>query len=232
MSNTDPDLKPTEGNLPVAIDVVDGELIVKRYDGSEESFPLGGGSGDVSFQSAPGYFTGNFEQTTLEPVSLENSTTSLPFSGVVAYQPGRAPYDYSTEEIVYDFSGGTPSENVLFENGWLLGTDGLLAMAEVGLYFYEVFLAFAQGEGDTGDPTVGNAWGGVVWEHGAPFINPSSPYNEMSMKTASGLGMVISGLIAVQDVMLQPITEIIVVVGHSSTGTLTVTGSITSWRVT
>jgi hypothetical protein len=45
MSNTDPDLKPTERNLPVAIDVVDGELIVKRHSGKEESFPLGGGSG-------------------------------------------------------------------------------------------------------------------------------------------------------------------------------------------
>jgi hypothetical protein len=40
MSNTDPDLRPQAGNKPIAMDVVDGQLIVKRYDGSEESFPF------------------------------------------------------------------------------------------------------------------------------------------------------------------------------------------------
>jgi hypothetical protein len=42
MSDTDPDLKPTERNRPTAIDVVDGNLIVKRHSGREESFPIGG----------------------------------------------------------------------------------------------------------------------------------------------------------------------------------------------
>lgn len=40
MSNTDPDLQPKEKNLPVAIDVVNGNLIVKRHSGREEFFPL------------------------------------------------------------------------------------------------------------------------------------------------------------------------------------------------
>jgi hypothetical protein len=43
LSDTDSDLKPTEKNLPVAIDVVDGNLIVKRHSGKKESFPMGGG---------------------------------------------------------------------------------------------------------------------------------------------------------------------------------------------
>jgi len=37
------DLTPTEGNKPIALDVVDGVLTVERHDGTSESFPMGGG---------------------------------------------------------------------------------------------------------------------------------------------------------------------------------------------
>jgi hypothetical protein len=43
MSNTDPDLQSKEKNLPIAIDVVGGNLVVKRHSGKVESFPLAGG---------------------------------------------------------------------------------------------------------------------------------------------------------------------------------------------
>jgi hypothetical protein len=52
MSDTDPDLKPTERNRPIAIDVVDGNLVVKRHSGKEESFPLGSGGGISIIDSA------------------------------------------------------------------------------------------------------------------------------------------------------------------------------------
>src|SRR4029077_16320994 len=39
------DLAPSAGNRIIAADVVDGVLTFKRYDGSSESFPMGGGGG-------------------------------------------------------------------------------------------------------------------------------------------------------------------------------------------
>ena len=77
MSDADPDLKRTEGNQPVAIDVVDGQLIVERHSGRKETFSMGGGGLSLSDN---GYLDVGYAATAQASGTTPSASTPLAYA--------------------------------------------------------------------------------------------------------------------------------------------------------
>lgn len=85
---TDADLNPSSGNRIIAADVVDGELVLKRYDGTSEIFPMGGA----------GYNDGNRLQLTnsLPTLAEDGSGDLLPITTIGFAGPDGTGLDYES----------------------------------------------------------------------------------------------------------------------------------------
>lgn len=83
MSNVDPDLQPKEKNLPIAIDVVDGNLIVKRHNGKEESFPFGSGFNDGQVLYWDTLITALADDVASSPVTQDDTSIYGPDGEVI-----------------------------------------------------------------------------------------------------------------------------------------------------
>jgi hypothetical protein len=129
VSSTDPDLRPQEANKPIAIDVVDGNLIIKRYDGSEESVPMGG-------------------STTLTTVSDEDWLEWCPgstaqASGTVYESQGPGPgttlydntfmsvVDVAPEDVPQDGTGLVVGDNFVLSGSYLYFREPGIYMATI-----------------------------------------------------------------------------------------------------
>lgn len=226
MSSTDPDLKRTEGNRPVAIDVVAGHLIVERHSGREESFPLGSGS---AILPAPGYVVATIEDQVLDGAT--NVISGMVYSDISSsIGHSSVPWDYSGETVSWVLGDGLPSEEIPLVDGICVGTDGGLKIKEAGLYFFQTQLFITQGGGNTGDDQVGEFLGIQYFGHNAPFANMQYQ-TEQTVKETNLDYAYITGTVPIWDVLLQPEVDVSVSAKHTSTGTLTVNGQVMLIRV-
>jgi hypothetical protein len=143
MSNTDPDLKPTEKNRPTAIDVVDGNLVVKRHSGKVESFPFNGfranapntsitwqhtlpsGQGDTALQITDSVYVTE-QDDTVTTFALDDLVPSGTDVGDLVIQYGNPPTFYGAHSIFFGKAG-------LYVVTYQFGDDAATGEVEVSL---------------------------------------------------------------------------------------------------
>jgi hypothetical protein len=129
MSSIDPDLKPTEGNRPIAIDVVDGQLVVKRHNGKKESFVLGGGINQRPDQLQLSYQVLHDGTGTLDPQTDVANGSNLEMGvGYLAYgNPGSIGGINVTDNLATDYQ--INDDYALYDNDYTI-----LGLKTVGVY--------------------------------------------------------------------------------------------------
>lgn len=186
MSNTDPDLKPTEKNRPTAIDVVDGNLIVKRHSGKKESFPL------MSLQDTDWFLTVLFDR---DP---QGSSQGPSFSAPITMAQG---LDHDSNDLGSLISSDLDSAGA---NGIQLGPSYRFSRSGAdSLYFTEpgFYLVSITATVDAGTGTVSPGGLGIEAYFAGGVITPSW---QARGNEASGYGPKLAFILPVTPVEVAP----------------------------